>query len=156
MESMSIQTKLDQGLHSVTIFKEPPKVDCPFCLYKTELTHFYIRLKDKPNGEPRWSDKTAVCPDCGVKMRLSTLLETTKMKPVEYGKWVADQMSWSSGRERVNFPKLKHRLWLLGITSTFWTAYRSQKEKNDVARFGSSRVQQWNYIEEKWKEYSGG
>jgi len=126
------QTKLfeEEPTFTVKIESAPPKkYVCPFCLYEGYLHEFQIMNK---NGV---SKKRAKCPDCGQKMRMTTL--TQKMTPVELAQFIFDY-TYIWGRDKLSWDKIKSRLKLLGIANTFWTAWKQIKNEWYRQRYGIS------------------
>lgn len=100
---------------TVQITVDTTEFCCPFCLYKGDLTKFYVRIKKG------YSDKQFKCPDCGQIMRKETL--TKKMSITEYAHWVYDTKAW----ERIKYSTWKQRLKDYKWNWQFWTAYKQHK-----------------------------
>jgi transcription elongation factor Elf1 len=88
---------------------------CPFCLYRGDITKFYVRIKKGV------SDKQFKCPDCGEIMRRDTL--TKDMSIEQYAQWMYDTRGW----ERVKFAVWKQRLKDYGWSWRFWNEYKKHK-----------------------------
>jgi len=105
----------------------PKKYVCPFCLYQGYLHEFQIMNK---NGV---SKKRAKCPDCGQRMRMTTL--TQKMTVSDLARFIFDY-TYAFGRHKLSWDKIKPRLKELGIASAFWEAWKQLKNEWYRQRYG--------------------
>jgi RNase P subunit RPR2 len=119
------------------------KYRCPFCLYEGTIYDFRIKIK---NG---YSLKSVLCPDCSNKMRMKSL--TQELKPADYAKWLYDYIIFG-GYSKIKWDKLKYRLKQMGISNTFWTAWKLAKEEVHKLKYGDYEKQ----YEEYEKQYMGG
>lgn len=118
----------EQPTVTVKIEAAPPKkYICPFCLYQGYLHEFQIMNKKGP------SRKRAKCPDCGQKMRMTTL--TQKMTPSDLAKFIFDY-TYAFGRYKLSWDKIKPRLKEMGIANTFWEAWKQLKNEWYKQRYG--------------------
>ena len=124
------QTKLFPDEPTIVVKIEeaqPKKYFCPFCLYEGYLHEFQIMNKKGA------SKKRAKCPDCGQKMRMQTL--TQKMTPVQLAQFIFNyQHFW--GQHRLSWQKIKSRLKILGISNTFWEAWKQIKQEYYRQKYG--------------------
>lgn len=108
---------------------------CPFCLYRGDITKFYVKIKKGV------SEKRFKCPECGEVMRRETL--TKDMTIEQYAQWVYDTGAW----ERIKFSTWKKRLKDYGWSFKFWDEYKRHKTE----MLGETETYQ-QYIERKQRE----
>ena len=99
---------------------------CYLCAYKAKLQEF--RMKKAGGG---YSRKRFACPDClQIIKRRSLFMNIT---PFEWGALLYSMLRVFNKRgerfyDRISFPKLKKRLYRMGINEEFWTGFYTAKE----------------------------
>lgn len=91
---------------------EPERALCPFCLHRDDRLRFERR-------------KHCICPKCGRKFYLSSLL-TSDRTIRSYARFVVEYPMWF---RTIDFSSWSAKLKELGIASEFWEAYREFKPK---------------------------
>lgn len=103
---------------------------CYLCAYKGKLQEF--RMLKKGGG---YSRKRFMCPDCNQIMRRRSLF--MNVTPFEWGALIYSMIREyrrenESFYNRVSFPKLKKRLYNMGINADFWGGFYTAKEEWSV------------------------
>lgn len=97
---------------------------CVYCGYTGEITKFFILLKSG-----LYSRKLFKCPDCENTMFHGTLV--TRITNRYWGAWVYvnTQLYGKRFNEKVQWKKLKQRIWDYGISKEFWEGFNLIKER---------------------------
>lgn len=119
---------------------------CPYCLHYGNLAQFSTFKRGK-RTKGRLA-KTTRCPDCGISMKMKTLIKISKMEMEEYAYWFWENVFIWGAYERVSWEKLKERLKHFKYESrqVFWTVYHEFKEhKHEALRQREQRQQRGDY-----------
>jgi hypothetical protein len=100
---------------------------CYLCAYRGKLQEF--RMKKSSGG---YSRKRFICPDCNQVMRRRSLF--MNITPFEWGALIYSMIREYRKRgeefyHRISFPKLKKRLYNMGINSEFWGGFYTAKDE---------------------------